>query len=358
MSKALYVTSTQTFSGKSALCVGLLRRFQKDGLRVGYMKPLSTAARLVEEGAVDEDVLFIRSTFGLTDPLEAMAPVLLSDRRVQEVLAGARQDLRQEVMRSYQVVSRGKDVVVLEGGGSLREGWIVQLAPPHVAQMLGARALVVVPFSSELQVVDDLIAARARLGEALVGSVINSVPPRRMDFVLQRVKGFVERQGVPVLAVLPQERLLLSASVREICEGVGGELLCGEESLEELVEHLAIGAMGVESALRYFRRRPNKAVITGGDRPEIQLAALETSTRCLILTGNIRPSPLIMGRAQERGVAIILTKEDTMSAIERIEGFFGKTRFHQQKKIERFEELLEEGLDMESLYKALGMSRP
>lgn len=49
-----------------------------------------------------------------------------------------------------------------------------------------------------------------------------------------------------------------------------------------MVEHLMIGAMDVDSALTYFRRKPNKAVITGGDRPDIQLAALETSTKCTI----------------------------------------------------------------------------
>jgi len=59
-----------------------------------------------------------------------------------------------------------------------------------------------------------------------------------------------------------------------------------------------VGAMNVDSALAHFRRQPNKAVITGGDRPDIQLAALETSTRCLILTGNLPPNPLIIGRAK------------------------------------------------------------
>ena len=34
--KALYITSTETFSGKSSLCVGLGRRFQQDGFTIGY----------------------------------------------------------------------------------------------------------------------------------------------------------------------------------------------------------------------------------------------------------------------------------------------------------------------------------
>jgi BioD-like phosphotransacetylase family protein len=115
--------------------------------------------------------------------------------------------------------------------------------------------------------------------------------------------------------------------------------------------------MSVDSALTYFRRKPNKAVITGGDRPDIQLAALETSTKCLILTGNLHPSPIILGRAEEVGVPMILVKQDTLTTVEIIEQFFGKTRFHQEKKIHRFERMLDERFDFDTFYKELKLKR-
>ena len=74
-----------------------------------------------------------------------------------------------------------------------------------------------------------------------------------------------------------------------------------------------------------------------------------------VLTGNIRPNPLILGRAEEVGVPVILTRHDTMTAVETIETFFGKTRFHQEKKVENFENLLSENMDVEALYTALGL---
>jgi len=356
MTTPIYVTSTQTFSGKSALCVGLLRRFQRDGFVVGYMKPVSTAARVVGEQVMDEDAHFVKYTFDLADSLETMSPVLLTDQQVAAVLAGNKQDFAAQVQSAYQTIARDKDIVVLEGGGSLREGWIVNLAPPHVSNLLDARELVVVPYGSDLQLVDDLITARVRLEESLLGGVINSVPKRRLDFVQNQVKPFVERNhGVPIFAVLPKEQMLLSVSVAELRDGLGGEVLCSRHAVDELVEHLMVGAMSVDSALTYFRRKANKAVITGGDRPDIQLAALETSTRCLILTGGLRPSPMIIGRAEEAGVPIILTHHDTLTTVEIIENFFGRTRFHQEKKVKRFESLLSEHMDFEALYAALGM---
>jgi BioD-like phosphotransacetylase family protein len=118
-----------------------------------------------------------------------------------------------------------------------------------------------------------------------------------------------------------------------------------------------VGAMSVESALAYFRRKPNKAVITGGDRPDIQLAALETSTKCLILTGNLQPNPIIVRRAEDVGVPMVLVRQDTLTTVEKIERFFGKTRFHQEKKVERFEEMLADRFDFARLYQALGLNQ-
>jgi len=354
MTKNIYVTSTQAYSGKSALCVGLLRRFRQDGYRVGYMKPVSTSARVVcGEHVMDEDSHYVKFSFDLPDALEDMAPVLLHDRQVAEILEGREQDYVARVKAAYENIAKDRDIVVLEGGGSLREGWIVNLAPPHVAELLNAREIIVVPYDHDLQVVDDLITARVRLGESLIGGVMNGVPGHRLDFVRQRVVPFVERHQVPILATLPKEPVLLSVSVAELRDGLSGEVLCAHHHLEELVENVMVGAMSVDNALTYFRRRPNKAVITGGDRTDIMLAALETSTKCLILTGNLRPSPLILGRAEEKGVPIIMTYHDTYTVVEMIESFFGKTRFHQQHKVERLDALLEQYFDFPRLYKAL-----
>lgn len=357
MKRTLYITSTQAFSGKSALCVGLLRQFHADGFRIGYMKPLSTTARLVKESLADEDAMFVKSSFDLSDTLENMVPVILSDRQVREILQGAEEDFAAKMYAAFKRISQDKDIIVLEGGSNLREGWMVNLSPPQVKSMIDADALVVVPFDSDLQLVDDLITARMRLGDSMTGAVINRVPPHRMEFVNEKIVPYVEKKLVRVFAVLPKQHRLLSVSVNELWEGLGGEILCAEGHLHELVEHLMVGAMSSQSALIYFRRKANKAVITGGDRPDIQLAALETSTRCLILTGNLRPSPMILGKAEEAGVPIILTHYDTMSAVEKIEAFFGKTRFHQEEKIRRFEKLLAEYMDFRRLYSTLGLDR-
>ncbi len=353
--KTVYITSTQTYSGKSALCIGLLRRFKSQGLKVGYMKPVSATPSVLKDQVVDEDSRFVKSHLGLSDSPDLLTPVLLTEQKVREIIADGNEGDAARVKKAFEALCAGKDILVLEGGASLREGWIVDLSPPQVSELLGVRELVVVPYMTDLQLVDDLITARIRLGSSLLGAVINRVPPHKMDFVKDLVVPFVSGKGVKIFAVLPRKRILYAASVQEIKDGLAGKVLCAQDHMDELVEHLMVGAMGVESALTYFRRKANKAVITGGDRPDIQIAALETSTKCLILTGNLRPNPMIIGRAEEAGVPIILTRHDTMTAVEIIETFFGKTRFQQERKIQRFEALLEENMDFDALEAAVNL---
>jgi hypothetical protein len=308
---------------------------------------------------VDEDAAFFRQHFALPDPLEDMVPLQLGDQAVEQILRGQPEaDPADRLRSAFARIAQGRDVVLLEGGANLREGALVGLPPAKVANLLDAREIAIVKYGDRLQVLDDALTARERLGASLVGVVLNSVPRPHMPFVQDLVQPALEKRGIQVLAILPQERLLQSLSVAELVELLEGEVICGKDRLDGLVEHLMVGAMGVESALAYFRRKPNKAVITGGDRSDIQLAALETSTRCVVLTGNLRPSPIIVGRAEEVGIPMIVVRQDTLTAVETVEHAFGRTRFHQDQKIERFEEMLADRFDFDALYAALSLTSP
>jgi hypothetical protein len=94
-------------------------------------------------------------------------------------------------------------------------------------------------------------------------------------------------------------------------------------------------------------------VVTRGDRPDIQLAALETSTSCLVLTNNVNPLPNILSLAKAAKVPVVMVKEDTMRTMEALEGVLGKAKFSHEKKVERLEQLLEQHLDLKPIYQAV-----
>jgi len=119
---------------------------------------------------------------------------------------------------------------------------------------------------------------------------------------------------------------LLNPSIRELVDELQGKVLVNEDKLDTTYEHVLVGAMTPDAALRYMRSTPNKIVITGGDRADIIMLALETDTRAIILTGGIMPSPRVIARAEERGVPIILVNYDTYTTVSKILQASGKVR--------------------------------
>jgi hypothetical protein len=354
--KSIYVTSGETFSGKSALCIGLGLRFRGDGYKVGYMKPVNVYCPLCDSIAFDEDVVFAKQVFEMPEPQELLCPVALTPAKLERQLRGPEVDYAPRLRDVFAQVAGQRDIMVLEGGRSLREGYVAGLPPKKVVELIDAQVLAVMKFD-EVLMMDRVLTAQNYFGERLLGAVINEVPRQHAEWVQESVVPYLTRHQIRVFGAVPREQLLSAPSVAELAEGLDSEMLCAAEHSEELVEHMLVGAMGVESALSYFRRKPNKVVVTGGDRADIQLAALETSTRCLVLTGHIYPSPSVLNRAEELGVPVLLTKMDTLAAIEVIETYFGRSRFQQPQKVKRFSTLLNEHLDFAALYKALGISK-
>ena len=356
--KALYVTSLHSFSGKTAVCLALGKRMLKDGFKVGYFRPLSTQAwELLPGRFPDEDTEFVHRTLGLTEAPQDLVGVVLTPTLLRDTLCHCSdRDLLSEVISAYEQVTAGKDIVLMEGGASLREGCSVGLAPTEVAQALDVSVLAIARFRNEMDLMDDCLIAQQRMGERLLGVLVNAVPEHEMEFVDQVARMCLEERGIEVVGTLPLREELQAISVGELAQTLDAEFLALPERESVLIEQLVVGAMSAEQALPRMRRMAgSKAVITGGDRADVQLAALETATSCLILTGQLRPQAEILRRAEQINVPVLLVRMNTMEAVEAIERVFGKTRLGHSQKLEKFEALVAEHVDFDSLYQALGL---
>ena len=353
--KSLYITSVERYSGKTATCLALGKRLQADGHKVGYLKPLSLQPWRVGDRIADEDAAFVKEILGLDAQPWELCPVVVTPEFLRDRLSGAQESrLIDQVQSAYESTAAGLDILLLEGGASLREGYAVGLPTPEVAKTLKSDILVVVKYRDDVRLLDDVLTAHFRLAEALTGVIINRVPKEAMSFVEDLAVPFLEDQHIPVFGVLREKRGLVALTVDEIIDVLEAEVLTKEVDGQALVETLTVGAMTAEAALRVFRKQTNKVVITGGDRTDIQLAALETSTACLVLTGNLHPSPLIVKQAEEFDIPVLLVRTNTLETVEAIERVFGKTRLGQSAKLKQFEDLLAAHVDIDRLFRVLG----
>jgi uncharacterized protein len=350
-SKYLLVGSSEAFSGKSAVVLGLANQLKGKGIDIAYGKPIGTCLSESQVDSVDEDVRFITQTLNL--PESRLLPTLLSldQATILKKLAG--QDLM-NYTQALQQYAPTSDLVLLEGASRLEEGRLFDLAMPQMAEALNASVVLVARCQSGL-VVEPLMAAKQQLGDRLIGVLLNDIPQAQMDLTQTQIKPFLEKQGIEVLGMLPHNDLLRSVSVGELVHRLDAEVLCRPDRMELMVESLKIGAMNVNSALEYFRRAHNMAVVTGGDRTDIQLAALETSTQCLILTGHLPPSPTILSRADDLEVPILSVDLDTLTTVEIIDNAFGQARLHEPIKVQEICQIMTKHFDSDRLLAKLGM---
>lgn len=358
MSRTLLIGSCDPFSGKSAVVLGLARLLMQQGISVRYGKPLATSMRsgLQHDPAgllLDDDVRFLGSTLGLAPEallpsLHLLEPESARQRLLDgELTPGAGFARLRDDLGAYE-----EGLTLLEAAGSLSEGLLYGLSLEQMAAGLEA-PVVLVHLWQDSRSVDPLLLAREGLGERLAGVVLNAVDPEAVEPMRAELVPALERLGLPVYGVLPRSPLLRSVTVEELAERLGARVLCCPERLDLLVETLSIGAMNVNSAMEFFRRRRNMAVVTGADRTDIQLAALEASTQCLILTGAGDPLPQLISRAEELEVPILKVEHDTLTTVEVCERAFGHVRLHEAVKATYAIRLVEEHCRFERLLERL-----
>jgi BioD-like phosphotransacetylase family protein len=349
----LFIGSTAGNSGKTLVTVGLGLALQESGYTVGYIKPLGKLPTTLDGKVVDGDAQFVKDILQLVEPLEDISPVVLTQDLVARGLRGETGDLRPRIHQAFEAVSAAKDVTLVGGAGSLTDGAFLGISGVRLAKELRASVLLIDPYLNEV-CLDCILTAKEALGGHLMGVVLNRVTPHSLPEVEEMVVPFLVAKEIEVLGILPLDRVLDAITVRQMVEILNGKVLCGHDCLDAFVERFSVGAMDVDAALGYFRKLSNKAVITGGHRADILLAALETSTRCLVLTGDQMPNEIIIARARELGVPMISVHYDTLTTVEKLEAVLGRIRIREERKVQRARELLRERLNFRRIIEKLG----
>jgi BioD-like phosphotransacetylase family protein len=348
---SLYITSAEA-SGKTALCAGIGRKLLDQGLKVGFVMPVQLLGATNTDGY--DDATFIKEIFELAESSEQLCPIRLSQHELWQSLTDEAEDFTRKLKQVYRKISRGKDVVIMEGPGNLDVDKVSALACYTIAEALETGVIVAVRYSPALNL-PKIVQIGKKLGQRLLGIVISFTPESKMEMVQQELIASFNGAGIKVLGILPEVRSLLGISVGELAEILGGEILTSPETTDGIVENIMLGAMTLDSGVEYFARKTNKAAVVRGERPDMQLAALETSTKCLIITNNVKPSPTVVSQAEEKHVPIILVRQDTTAAIAGIEKALTKASFRSHRKLKMFGDVLDRYFDFKALYSELGL---
>jgi hypothetical protein len=306
----IFFVSIEKGAGKTALCSGLARNLLESGRRVDYLKLQPS-----HDEKSDDDVSYMRK-------------IIKND--------------------NYQAddIPEEKDVLLVETGLDVHNGvnWPEQVY--ETAGKMQASVIAVETYAAFVSKRHNL-SPYLGFGEKLTGIIINKTPARLPLEIKERMKADLTASGIKLLGYIPENRLMMAVTLGELAEKLDGTILNNHEKSGELVENYMIGALVVDSGTSYFNRLPNKAAIIRKDRPDMQLAALETPLNCLIL-GKTDGKPVynVMHKAQRKGVPVITTGLGIPEIAASIDDIILHSKATQQRKTECMGSLIKNNLNM------------
>ncbi len=354
MVPGLFIGSTSGHAGKNTMLMGIGLRLIREGVNLGYMKPVGTMPVTQNGRHGDEDAFFVQEVLGLDADPELVTPVLINqDFKVQAFQTGS-PDQMPKIKDAYEKLSANREAMLLGGSGGMLSGRYCNLSGMRLVKEMGLKTVIVDRLEKDIKY-DTLATYKDTLGDNMIGAILNDVPSGYMAEVEGLIKPFLERSGIPVLGIVPRDQLMGAISVTELAERLSARIVSAQEKCSHMVENFLIGSMQVENFMTYMRRQKNAAVIVGGDRADVQLVALEASCPCLVLTGNLYPNDIILSRADSLGIPVLLVREDTYTVAQKMEMVLSRHKFRDSIKIRQGAQLVAGTLDFLAIRQALGL---
>ncbi len=342
--------SGQSDSGKTATALGIGMKLQEKGLKICYYKPLGYQKGVLKVD--DDDVFLMRSALKLPYPSNVLSPITVNQNYLTTTLLKENNSILTRLDQALESCTKDCDLVLVDGAFN-----------PCVGASLGAddfslakrwQAAVVQILRPE----DDFQLDRALIYHNLwqfhqvkvLGCILNNISRKQWDKTKGIYGPILEHNEMEVLGFIPRQLEIAAPTVSELYNALGGEVLTAKDKMDSLlVEEILVGTMTIEGALGYLRRAPNKALITGGDRSDLALTALETSTSVIIFTGGLYPDVRVLSRAEEKGVPVILVHGDTFTTVENLHSVYRSIHPRNVEAIHMVKKMIEKHVRWERL---------
>lgn len=358
--------------GLTTACLGLVRALDRQGVRVGFVKPIanrevSQSAELVALGA---HIVPVKSV-----PIHTAEDLLA---------AGDDQTLMEHVVEITGKAGVGAEVLIVEGmnpePGMVHASRVNELMLKALDSEL---VLVAAPRSQKADEVADAIAIAARGYGAQpegrqVGCILNRVcigaggQQKESETIGQAQGGCSDCQGVTSfadneaahrralesvklrpLAVVPCSADLTAPRVLDVAMALKARVVFAGEIRTRRVTDVGVCAATPPNALRAMR--PGALIITPGDRSDILMAAAltvqaGTPLAAIVLTGGHDPDARVVRlcrKALDTGLPVLAVDESSYRAAANVAGMHSEIPADDPDRIERTMTVVADRIDVE-----------
>jgi hypothetical protein len=330
------MASMRRSAGKTSVIVGIAAALNK---KMAYIKPFGERMLYRKKRLWDYDSALITNLFGLKeDPVDMSIGFDHSKLRYMYDQEGTQKKL----LETVATIGKDKEILFVEGGRDLPYGMSVYLDTLSLAKYLGSR-LVMVVSGEEDTILDDVLFLKKHVdlaGVNLSGVIVNKV--QNLEDFQNTHLPVIQKLGVRVLGVIPYQSDLTYFSVYYLADRLFAKVITGEGGLKKVIKNIVIGAWSANIFLQNpLFKKENKLVITGGDRTDMILAALEGDTSGIILTNNILPPSNIISKASEKNIPLLMVFSDTYQTAKQIESLEPLLTREDTEKVELLKQMVE-----------------
>lgn len=364
----VFIAATHQNDGKTTTALGLFSTLKKRFGRIGFIKPVGQRFEEIEGKQIDEDSLLIGRTYSVDVPIEDMSPIAVEPSFTRRYIDNANPEaLIRRIQRSFNRACWEKEFCLIEGTGHAGVGSVFDLSNARVARLLQSK-VVIVTTGGIGRPIDEIALNQAlfeKEGVEIVGVILNKIIPSKYDYVRDFAKRGLARLGIELIGAIPQETLLANPTLNQICREVRGRFVSKRYEARAKVKKIIVGAMSARNIMDHFQR--GTLVITPGDREDVILAALSTTTdkeledkalAGMILSGDLLPHPTVQELIAESSLPVIATSMDSYRVASSIHSMTIKTLPGDVEKIDRIQALVEQYVDVDRLLEKLGAVPP
>ena len=350
----LLIGSTGDRAGQSLLTWAVAERLKEKGLKVGFMKPFGTAPVSIDGLWGDPDVLLFKDVLSIQDPIEKICPYPLRENafRFEE---GAQ--IKEQLTSRARELLAGRDILLIMGSARI---FFDDLSLPvndvSLVNDLGARVVLIHRYRKNSTTLYSILTVASLLKERLAGIILNRIPQEKMESVREGVVSPLERNGVPIVAVLAEDSRLSLPTLLDIKKTFKGRVLTGEDRLNQPVGGITVGAGDLTGDMRLFKRVYNKIVLLKPGDPSAPLKSTDIRPIAgILLTGDREPGKQVLQTAENAGVPLILVQADSFEAMERLEHWNWPLTRNDEGKVLLFKDLLDRAGATEKLFRSLAL---
>jgi len=341
--KKIIVGSIRENAGKTSFIVGLAKAA---GKKFCYLKPFGDKLIYRKKRLWDYDAALITNIFGLQQNSEEMTIGFEHAKLLYMYDEAGTKAKLDEMIKNLE---GSVDLLIIEGGKSMRWGASVRLDTLTVAKYTGAK-LILLASGDEAGINDDMTFQKKYMNFSGIDCsiIINKV--KNLEEYRTNHLPDIKNLGFNVLGVIPEQPELTHFSMVYLAEMLQARVIGGEGGLKNRVKKIYVGSMSGDAAMvNPIYKEQDKLIIVSGDRSDHIVAAIGSSTAGIILTNNVIPPQSLISRASDKNIPLLLVPFTTFEAAKKVDDAVPMLTREDTEHVVLLQKLIEQNVDYKSI---------